>query len=155
MFCLASVWCLSFLIGVFLAYHTRDIVSPMMYMAPRCHISILCLGLIVLVPLAISAAAIVFSVPAIIYFIVFLDCVSAGYCIASGVFAFGTAGWLVLVLLMFSQGSLMTPKIWFYTQCLTHKRYALYRFNYILALATIVCLIDYFIISRFLSSLVI
>jgi len=152
-FSLASVWCLGLATGLVLAIKSRDVIAVMMRAASVNRVSIVYLGLIVLIPLIISALAVVFSVPEIVCVTAFLDSVSLGFCLAGAVYSFGAAGGLVLFLLSFSKICVTVPKLLLYIRCVSAGNDLLRVWFYTFVTAVFFCLVDYFVVSNFLIKL--
>lgn len=153
-FFLAFIWCLSLMLGALFAFWSQNVVASLMCMVPLCRISIVGLGLVILFPLFLSAAAVIFSVPDLVYLFLFFDGFSFGYCLLGAVFAFGSAGWLVLLLISFSKILLTVPRFCFFTRCILVRSIAWPKFFCVIAVALIVCVFDYFCISQFLTQIV-
>ena len=155
LFYLALVCCFALATGVCIAFGSQHVVSSMMYAATKCRSSIVGLGFVVLIPLLIAFSVTAFSVPGIIYFVAFIDCISSTFCFVSAICTFGTAGWLIFVLLSFSQTTLVVLRVWFYTQCLVRRDDLFRIFVYVLAISALVFSVDYCFASRFLLKLMI
>ena len=152
-FSLASVWCFGLATGLVLSIKSRSIVAVMMRAVSVSHVSIVCLGLSVFIPLIMSALAVAFSVPGFVCVFAFLDSVSLGFCLAGAVYSFGAAGGMILFLLSFSKTCLAIPRLWFYLKCFCSGNDLLRILIFTLAAAAFFCLVDYYIISNFLIKL--
>ncbi len=118
-FLFSFVWCLSIGLGALLSIIMRTVTVSLMYIAPMCRVSIVGLVMILLFPLLLSAAAVKFSIPSILYLIAFLNGMSLGYFMLGLIIAFHSAGWLMGVLLGFSQLLNTILRLWFFYKCLS------------------------------------
>lgn len=153
-FLLAFFWCLSFSVGILFVQFNRDITVSLMCTAPLCRVSIFGLVVTLLFPLVITAVAVYFSIPFLIFALIILKGVSFGYCLFGSFLAFGSAGWLIFGLLTFSQTLMIIPLLWLWLSGLSTGSTKM--FKHIcgwLFVAVILCITDYLIISPFLALL--
>lgn len=96
-----------------LSFYRADLSSSLMHGAISGSVSIVHLLSVILLPFLLSALAVFFSKPKLIFAIAFLKAFNFAF-ISAGVFAaFGCGGWLVRWLLMFSD-CLTMPLLWLY-----------------------------------------
>lgn len=153
-FFLAFFWCISSSAGFWIAFSTSDIVVSLMCAVVNCRVSIFGLVMMVFFPLLLSAAAVYFSVPDVLFPVIFVEGVSLGYCLAGMMLTFGSAGWLICFLLTFSESLMLIPQLWLWIQCFSCEKSAVFRslkFCYLAAIA--VCTVDYLYISPFILRL--
>ncbi len=153
-FYLALIWCISLSIGACLAFRFRDNIVSLMYLIPTCHLSIISLGLIALMPLLFICVAIILSVPEVVYIFAFFDSVSFAFTLVSALLAYSSAGWLVFFLISFSRTVLLVPRLYFYMRCFTKEKNVLIDIIYVLAIAILICFVDYFVVSQFMQQLI-
>ncbi len=150
---LSLIWCLSLGTGVIFSFIMQPSAVSLMCIAPQCRVSILGLIMIFLPPLILSAAAVKFSLPALIYLTAALDGAAMGYFLSGVVLAFGPAGWLPGSLLSFSKLLFTVPKLWFFFLCLENHNRLFSGLAICIFAAMIIGLFDYFLISPFLYAL--
>jgi hypothetical protein len=125
-----------------------------MRMAPNVHVSITGLIASVFLPFLIAAFAAYISVPQLMYPLVFLKMMLfclCGCCIYN---VYGSAGWLVRVLLQFSDCCMVPVLCWFCLRHISGSAVSLWKDFVISTVAAgIVGIIDYCLISPFLASL--
>lgn len=153
-FILAFVWCLSLGLGSLFALTTQPVTVSLMCIALMCRVSIFGLVVILLFPLFLSAMAVKFSVPGIIYLIVLIDGISFGYFMLGSVLAFGSPAWLIGLMLAFSKLALIVPMLSFYLQCFSNEDSLMPSFVNCFLTAMIIGALDYFVVSPFLISIV-
>lgn len=154
LFFLVLFWCLSFMIGILFPKMFLDTTVSLIQMLPLRRESVLGQLILVLFPLCITAAAVYFSVPSLIYFMVILKGIAFGYCLCGSVLVFASAGWLVFGLLAFSDIFINVILFWLWVLYFTDntgllkKGYVIYFFS-----ALTLRLIDYLLICPFLISI--
>lgn len=153
-FVLAFLWCLSLGFGLLLAYTNQALTVSLMYTAPKCSVSIVGLFIILLFPLLLSAAAVKFSVHAVIYPIVFTEGIAFGYFLLGSILTFGSFGWLISLMLSFSSLAFIVPKISFYFQCFSDNPNLSQKLLSCVLAAVIIGTFDYCITNPFLISIV-
>lgn len=151
---LAFFWCMGLLSGAILAQYADEIHFSLMRRAAACSVSIV--GLVaVLLPFLFTAIAVNLSNCFVIFFLAFLKALLFSYhgCIIS--VAFGSAGWLVRYLLLFTDACTIPILLWLWIRCMDHQRVGLLRNIFICALASAaVGLIDFCVVSPFLVMLI-
>lgn len=105
-----------FLVGLILGIrmsHEAEFSFSLMRSALKSTVSIVRLLSVLLLPFLFSALAVYFSKPKLLYGIAFLKAFAFGFVSAGINAAFGSAGWLVRLLVMFSDCMSM-PILWLY-----------------------------------------
>ena len=154
LFFLAFFWCLSFTVGILFARSNQSVTVSLMCTAPMCRVSIFGLVVTRLFPLLLSAVAAYFSVPNMIFPIVFLKGASFGFCLFGAIMAYNSAGWLVFALLTFSEAVMIVPQLRFWSLCLSERTTKLHKHFISCFLAMLMlCAVDYFAIAPFLTAL--
>ena len=101
-FFLAVVWCAGLILGVKFASAPSAASVSLMGQAPLCPASIVGLMGAALLPFLLTAFAVFLKQPWMILLIAFCKAVSFGYSGILTIMAFGSSGWLVRLLLMFT-----------------------------------------------------
>lgn len=154
LFFLAFIWCLSFSIGIVFAYFNQNITVSLMCTAPLCRVSIFGLVITLLFPLLITAVAVHFSIPHLIFPIVIFKGISFGYCLFGSFLTFGSASWLVYSLLTFSETVMVVPLLWLWVVYLCGSTISLKRkFTLCVLAALMLGIVDYFMVSPYLATL--
>lgn len=142
-FILAFLWTVSIAIGMYMAFGLKEVNISFMQGVVSQHISFAGLAVILLLPLFISIIALWLGFKELIRILCCLRGLVLGYCLLGLLQAFGSAGWLVCTMLLFSNiaGSLILFCIWVSSS-----------FNKIFSLIFVVLIgcMDYFLISPYL-----
>lgn len=151
---LAFCWCAGLLGGCILSRQTDQIHFSLMREAVNRSVSIV--GLFaVLLPFLISAIAVYFTQVWLIFPVSFLKAFSFAYVAASVTQAFGTCGWLIRLLLLFTDVCTVPILFWCWLRFLNgslNKRSA--EMMLCAAICIAICGFDYFVISPFLNGLI-
>lgn len=151
-FCLSFPWVAGLLLGMHFAFNASTSISSLMHTVAYCRVSIVGLLLVLFFPLVISVIAI--SVPFFLFPLSFIKALSYGFCFYSVMFAFGSAGWLFSMLLLFSDSCMSVLLNWLWCRHLFGKRHILGRDVLYCALAAVsIGLVDYFLVSPYLTDL--
>lgn len=147
-------WILGLIFGGLAAVFVSNDVSSLMHAASVSRVSIVGLLSVYLFPLLFSALAVYMNLPYLLLPICFLKAVSFSY-LAMGVsIAFGSAGWLVRLLLMFSDLASFPILWWFWSRSRSGSHGSLLRFfTAALCLAAVFGSIDYCLVAPFLANL--
>ena len=141
------------LLGVSLAGSLSDV--SWMRMVCENHVSIVGLLPVLLLPFLLSAMAVFLSQTWLLYVIGFFKAFSFGFCCALTQFAFGDSGWLIRLLLFFSDSWSLPLLCWF---CLRHLDGQLRTVKIDLAaclgLTIFFALMDSWMVAPFLASLI-
>lgn len=151
---LAFFWIVGLLCGVFFASAVKDFVFPQMRSFAYVRVSIAGLVAVLAFPLAISAVAVYLNVPVFLFPICFFKAFSFGCCLYSISVAFGDAGWLVRLLLLFSDSCMIVPLLWFWCRHQTGKRASIKRdLAVCTSFAALIGVTDYYLVSPYLVEL--
>ena len=147
-------WISGLVLGTCFATAASKHYLLMMRMAPQSHVTIVGLAVTVLLPFLSSAFAVYKDRLWLVYPICFAKVfafASCGYGITA---AFGSAGWLVRLLLQFSDILTMPILCWFVLRHISGRKMVLKRdFGICLGLEVIICCLDLWYISPFLSTI--
>jgi hypothetical protein len=151
---LVVAWGGGCLLGILCGMNAGDTYFSLMRGAVRCSVSIVGLAFSVYLPFLLSAFAVYWNRPSLMYIVCVLKAWSftlAAYGILN---AFGSAGWLVRFLVQFSDILLLCPLCWFFLRHIRGNSAQWKRDLWICsAAAAAVCSIDYCVVSRFLVML--
>lgn len=111
---LALCWCLGLLSGVCLVPCVSKSLFSWMRLAARSRVSIVGLLCGNFLPFLISYLIFSFSIPRLIYAVCFFRAAGYGFCALGIRLGFGTAGWLIQPLLLFSDLLTMPVLLWFW-----------------------------------------
>lgn len=151
---LGLFWLLGLLLGIFFTARADDSYFLLMRQAACCRVSITGLAAVVVLPFlfcTFAASVGIWLIPWICLIKAFLF----SSCAAALTVSFGTAGWLVRLLLQFSDGMCLPLLFWFSARLYACNRDDVFRDlrNCLLFAAATVC-IDFCVISPFLVSLI-
>lgn len=135
--------------------HCSDILASLMRQALFCQVSIVGLATVSILPFLLSAFAVLISCPVLLPVIVFSKAFLFGTCAAALDLTFGSAGWLVRMLLMFSDIASLPVLYWLWLRCSSLNPRGLLR-DFLFALLVTGCIggIDIWIIAPFLASVI-
>lgn len=151
---LAFLWCSSLCLGFGIAFQLGDDILSLMYTAVSCRASIVGMAVAVFLPVLLSAIAVWFSVPGFIFPVALIRGVSFGFSLAGVMIAFRSGGWLVFLLLTFSESLTLIPQLCLWFACLLDNRAAVFNsLNVCIISAIILCAFDYLCVSPFVLKL--
>ena len=152
---LAFCYCFGLLSGALLASGTGSDVLSTMRTAPFARVSIMSLITVTSLPFLIAAIAVYLSRLRLLYFICTAKAFLFGYCMMCVSIGFGSAGWLVRGLLLFTEILLQPLLILF---CIRHlegeKRHLWGEFGCCLCLVFLLGSIDHCLVSPYLVMLI-
>lgn len=153
-FFLACTWILGLMAGSACSVHSGTLLTSLMRTAASSRVSIVGLMSAVLLPLLFSAAAVYISNIWLLIPIAFSKAFLFAYFAAGLTLSFGSAGWLIRFLFMFSD-CMILPLLWWYWICFIDGRNRLFYRDTAVALAVAVMIgcFDYCTVSPFLASL--
>lgn len=152
---LALVWTVGLISGLVLAEQTGSICVSLMPMAAGSRVSIVGLLTSACLPFLLTAFAVFISRPSLFYAGVFCHCLLFSWCGVGIMKTYGSAGWLVRLLLQFSAGWMLPVFCWFCIRCLNGKGKTLGKDLGICAgFAAVICSIDFCWVSPFLVMLI-
>ena len=152
---LVVCFCFGIQLGQYYASCGNETYFLLMRMVPMCPVSIVGLISVTFLPFLFSAFAVYFSHPQFLLPICFVKAFLFSCCACSATCAFGSAGWLVRLLLQFTDICTLPLLCWFWIR---HKSAEKVRFwqDIVLCglLVAVVCVIDCSIVSPYLVSLI-
>ena len=152
---LAFVWFLGLESGRLYATQTSNTYLLLMRVAAMTRPSIIGLAVSVLLPFLITIGSVYFARPSIIYILAFLWAELFGYSSACLQLMFGSAGWLIRFLLLFTQCFTAPLLCWLMIRYIGGIKPSFLRDSLIaVSIALTIGTIDYFIISPFLTALI-
>lgn len=153
---LALFWCAGIFLGIYAASSVGYSFLPLMRAAIVRRVSIVALFAVLLLPFLLSAFVIFFSQPWLLLLFSFFKAFSFGFCCSAAQLSFGSAGWLVCLLLLFSDICTLPVLYWFWVRHISGDKYAIGRSLAVsIALVLFFGSLDYCFISPFLSALII
>ena len=151
---LGFCWIVGILCGMHFVSFAIEPFSSLMRAGIYCRVTFVGLLAALLLPLFFSAISVYFSVPRFQYFVCFLKAFCFGCCLYCCMHTFGSAGWLIMAIMMLSDCSMLTPLLWFWCRHISGDKQSLKRdIYYCLTVAALVGTVDYFIISPYLVGL--
>lgn len=148
---LSVLWSLGLVCGLFFVSLLDDFLFELFYDASINRPLLLGILVVTILPIAVSAIAVYCSAPLLIYVLCILKafCFSFGLC---GVVAvFGYSGWLIRLLLLFSDSCMAILLFWLWYRVLSPNHKAVLRDLLICsAIAAIIGMVDYFLVSPYL-----
>ena len=151
---LAFCWCAGLFTGCFFANHAGDVHFTMMRRAVSCPVSIA--GLVVmLLPFLFSAFAVYLSKTWLFLPFCFLKAFQFAYIAGLVGVSFGSAGWLIRLLLFFTDGWEILLLLWIWLRWIGGgARQAIREITFCGILCSVIWIIDYFVVSPFLGMLI-
>ena len=151
---LAFCWCAGLLTGCFLANHAGNIHSSMMRRAVSCPVSIASL-VVLLLPFLFSAFAVYLSKTWLFLPFCFLKAFQFAFVASLVSTAFGSFGWLIRLLLLFSDGCTIPVLLWIWFRWIgSGGRKAVQQIAVCAILGCVAWSVDYFVVSPFLGMLI-
>lgn len=152
-FPLAFFFTLGLVAGGYLFLQTDTSFFSMMYLAARSRGSIVSLFCALVLPFLLSAFAVFIDRPCLIFPVAAGKAIAFSYISLGILAAYGDGGWLALLLLMFSNLSVM-PALWFFWFChLDGKAFTAGEMVCYLCWVTLIGSLDYCIVMPFLAAL--
>ena len=154
MFLLACAWFLGLISGVLISLSASDILFPTMRAAISSCVSISGLLSAILLPLLFSAFAVYVSNYRLLIPIAFMKAFLFSF-LGTGILAsFGSAGWLIRALLMFSDIAILPLMWWYWLSALSGSENMAARSAAAFLSAILIGSLDYCVISPFLANLI-
>lgn len=151
---LILIWSAGLLLGIFLANEAPATTLSMMRTPDYPRVSIIGLVLIVAFPLITSAIAVRLCFPLLCFIFAFLKAICFSYCASCISVVYGSAGWLVRLLLVFSDSCAIAVFLWFCFRHIAGNRGAIKRDTIIcVSLTVLFCCVDYYVVSPFVEIL--
>lgn len=155
MFFLALFACCGAVLGVIVSFSSEPYISLMMRMAASSRVSIFGLMLSAIIPFLVTVVAYCFSKPSLFFPISFFKAFSYTLAMCSVRTAFFQAGWLVCMLLLFSDTAAILLLYWYWIRNIHGFRdSALTEMLFCIAVTLIVAVIDYIWVFPFLMALI-
>ena len=151
---LSFSWLLGLFTGSILAFREDYLFSLWMRTAEFGSMSIVCLFISLLLPFLFSAIAVIFQQRWLILFFAFCKALLFGFCVCGIFVCCRSAGWLVCLLLFFSEFFLLPWLFFFMMRCLHGDSAFRMELLFILVLAFLIVSVDRCVISPFLASLI-
>lgn len=152
---LASFWTLGLLSGAACSVSASDSIVPLMHAAAECCVSITGLLTAILLPFLLSALAVFIQVPRLIYPIAFCKAFLVSFLGLGVMIAYGSAGWLVRLLLMFGDCCITPLLFWYWNRQLSAQHRRSFGLTTTVFLAAL-CIgsFDYCIVTPFLAAVI-
>ena len=143
------------LLGALLAPYAAEDYYLLMRRAAGSPVSIVGLFASILLPFLIAAYAVFISKPVLLYAVCFCKAVLFSFCCRGIQLSFGSAGWLVLILMQFSDLCMLPVLCWFSFRHLGNGTHQLKRdFAIVCLIGFAVGILDYCMVSPFLVMLI-
>lgn len=152
---LGFAWTIGLILGGFLSLSVDTIVSSSMRAAATSSMSIIGFLSVLLLPLVLSAFVVCFSKNCFLVPIAFLKAILFSFVAVGVITSFGTAGWLVSCLLLFSD-CLVLPLLWWFWLCsASAKRADVLRCGFLVCVCILLIgCFDYYTVAPFLASII-
>ena len=151
---LAAFWLLGLLSGSLIALSAGTLLAPTMRSAVSCGMSIFGLLAALLLPLLFTAMAVYISQPALLFPVVFFKGFLFSFTGSGVLAAFGASGWLIRVLLMFSDLLVLPLLWWIWLRSFSNERNDALRCSTMAAvIAAVIGCFDYAFVAPFLAGL--
>ena len=151
---LCFCWCLGLLLGTLFAVGADASFLSLMRQAAVSRVSIVNLLTAIVLPFLFSALAVYMGRPRALYVICFCKALCFAFCIVLADRSFGTAGWLIQPLLLFSDLLLAPVLFWFSVRHIGGGSGSLQKdIGFCAAVIAAVAMLDAFWVSPFLAEL--
>ena len=152
---LAFIWFLGLMSGRHYYQQASNTYLLLMRASSEFRLSIIGLAVSVLLPFIISAVAVYFSKPAVIYVLAYLYALLFSYAGCCLRMLFSNAGWLIQFMLLFSHCITIPFYCWFSMRYINGRKPTFIRDLWIgIAVISVVGTIDILVISPFLAALI-
>ena len=152
---LAFIWFLGLMSGRHYSQQASNTYLLLMRASSEFRLSIIGLAVSVLLPFIISAVAVYFSKPAVIYVLTYLYALLFSYTGCCLRMLFSNAGWLIQFMLLFSHCITIPFYCWFSMRYINGRKPTFIRDLWIgIAVISVVGIIDILVISPFLAALI-
>ena len=153
-FILSFSWIAGFALGCSASRGGAVLIASWMRAADLGSVSIVWLFTSLLLPFLFSAAAVIFQLNWVVYLIAFCKAFLFGFCTCGIMLSYHHAGWLICLLLFFSEFSLFPCLFFFLRRCLSGKPVRWLAIATPSAYAFLIVSVDRCVISPFLASLI-
>lgn len=151
---LAVTWFFGLLFGIYNAMHASDSLLRMMRGVFLSAVSIQGLLSVVLLPFLLSAFAVYIRQYWLMIPIIFTKALTFAFCACCIDRIFGSAGWLIRSLVIFSDGCMIPVLIWFWLRQSDHKPLQLNTLTAYALFAVSIGILDYCLVSPYLAMLI-
>lgn len=151
---LSFLWTIGLVCGLYFISSSGDYVTGLFACVSGSRQSVLGLLAVICVPLIISAISIYLPIPALVYVYAVIKAFSFGCCLCGIAITFGQSGWLVRLLLLFSDTCLVVMMLWLWCRMLYNNRFSVRKdLLFCIAASAVIGMIDYFLVSPYLAML--
>ena len=151
---LPVLWVIGFAVGLYFLTIMDSGLQELFYSASVCSVSVVGMLISAFLPIFISAIAAYFSVPVLIYALCFFKAVCYSFVLCGIVTAFGYSGWLIRLMLLFTDSAITVLLFWLWHKLLSSDCcFTGQAFLICAAVAVAICAIDYFLVSPYLIML--
>ena len=153
-FFLSIAFILGLCFGIYLATESESIFRQVLPGIISASTSLPAAAVGVAIPLLLSMACITCSWPAMVILVCFIKAVVFAYCSCGTLLFFGSGGWLVRFLLLFTDSCMLAPMLWFCLRHIDGSKLSIKRDIAICFLLFVLFFVfDYFVISPYLMML--
>lgn len=147
-------WLIGMILGAVCAQLTYHGFSPYLRASVLRRVSFLGLMAVHGFPIILSVLIVRFNRLSLFYPLAAGKAFCFSFCLCAVRCCFGSAGWLVRWLLMFSDSCMLLPLTWLWLRCVS-CRCATFKRDVVIcsAISAVICIVDYFVVSPFLVSL--
>lgn len=151
---LSFLWMVGLVCGLYFISSSGDWITGLFTCVAGSRQSILGLLAVVCIPLIVSAIAIYFSAPALIYIYSVIKAFSFGCSLCGIAITFRHSSWLVRLLLLFSDTGLVVLMLWLWCRMLYKNRFSVRKdLVFCIAASAVIGIIDYFLVSPYFAML--
>ncbi len=151
---LSGSWLVGLISGIAYSYCSVNFVS-LMRSAAYSTVSIVGVGAVLILPFLLSAFAVLISLRWLLIPLAYAKAFLFGACASAVGLSFGSAGWIIRMLLLFSGWTELPVFYWLWLRCLDGDRGSMTReFSVVLILLIAIGSIGYWIIAPFLASVI-
>ena len=145
-------WFAGLILGIAYTYRAQPFAS-LMRSAVSGSVSIVGLGAVLFLPYLLTVSTVCFFRSIYLIPVAFCKAFAYGVCAACVEVAFGEAGWLIRLLLLFSDTASLPVLLWLWLRCLDNNRIARKQaFLKSAGALAIIGVVDYMVIAPFLDS---
>lgn len=152
-FCLLFCWIIGFFAGVFVSFIFVPSFSSLMHGLVLEPVSIVGNMICIFLPLALSVISIISCKPEIILLVCFVKAVSFGFCGMLVSSVFGSASWMIRLLLLFSDTVFITVLFWLWLRHFDRQIPCDFDCYVCLMVGILIAGIDYFVVGPVLQGL--
>lgn len=151
---LSFLWLIGLVCGLYFASSLDYSLFEPFYVASYTRPSFSGILVVTILPIAVTAIAAYFSAPVLIYTLCIFKAFSFSFGLCGVISVFGYSGWLIRLLLLFSDSCMAVLLLWLWCRILSLKHYTVHRDLLICtAISAAVGTVDYFLVSPYLEIL--